>query len=107
MAQDLLTGIGFLEPGQRNAEIVYNDAVLRIAVLSAKAVASLSSSLPATPTLPTLLILDGTNANKPNHLAYFWTNAQWFYVAPIKNMVYYNLATSAWIRFNGTAWVAL
>jgi hypothetical protein len=107
MAQDLITGSGFLDPGQRNAEVVYNDALLRLTAFSAKCVDTVGPALPATPTAPYLMILDAVHPIKPNQIAYYWADGQWFYVQPSKYMIYFNLATSAYIRFNGTVWGAV
>jgi hypothetical protein len=107
MAQDLITGSGFLEPGQRNAEIVYNDAILRMTVMSANCVDTVGPSIPATPVAPYLMIFDATHATRSNQLAYYWADSQWFYMNPNKYQIYYNLATPGYVRFNGTAWVTI
>lgn len=106
MASRTLPGIGltgFWSLGEDNWKDANDTNLLRTSVLTQGRALTFTSTTPGAPTNGDIHLFSETHATQANKVAVY-DNGAWVYLTPSTGWQFYDVATGAMRRFNGTLW---
>lgn len=103
-------GFNLILANQSSKHVTANAALLALEAVAAGVVLDILNSEPSSPIDGSLYIVSATSAGafagQSGKFAYYY-GATWFFYNPKNDQRFYNAATSSYVAYNGSTWVAI